>query len=72
MDCPTVSKVFSKAVVSNVTWGACTITGLTGPGGPWGPGGPHPPGCLRCCPPPGGLLLSGGPPSSEGPPFCPV
>ena len=28
------SKVFSRADVSNVTWGVCTIIGLTGPGGP--------------------------------------
>ena len=31
---PTESKVFSRADVSNVTWGVCTIMGLTGPGGP--------------------------------------
>ena len=41
-----VPKVFSNAVVSNVTWGYCTIIGLTGPGGPGGPGGPHLPGHL--------------------------
>ena len=61
MDCPTISNVFSKAIVSNVTWGICTITGLTGPGGPWGPSGPHPPGYLGCHPSPRGPPLSGGP-----------
>ena len=34
IDCPTESKVFSRADVSNVTWGVYTIMGLTGPGGP--------------------------------------
>ena len=60
MDWPTVPKVFSRAVVSKVTWCCCTITGLTGPGGP---DGPCPPGYLGCHP------LPGGPPSSEGPPL---
>ena len=74
IDWPTVPKVFSKAVVSKVTWGCCTITGLTGPGGPGGPGGPCLPGCLGFHPflggPPssGGPLSSWGPPPSEGPP----
>ena len=56
MDCPTVPYVFSKVVVSKVTWGCCTIIGLTGPGGPGGLGGPRPPGCL------GYHLFPGGPP----------
>ena len=59
MDCLTVSNVFSKAFVSNVTWGVCTISGLTGPGGPWGPGSPSPPGYLGCHPSPWGLPSSG-------------
>ena len=59
MDCPTESNVFSRADVSNVTWGVCTIIGLTGPGGPSGPGGP----CL-----PGGPSPSGGPPFPSGGP----
>ena len=58
IDWPTVPNVFSKAVVSNVTWGCCTIIGHTGPGGPSGPGGPCLPGCL------GSLPFPGGPPSS--------
>ena len=53
--------MFSKAVVSRVTWGCCTNIGCTGAGGPSGPGGPCLPGCL------GGLPFSGGPPSSGGP-----
>ena len=70
MDCPTVPNMFSKAVVSKVPWGCCTIIGLTGPGGPGGPGGPHPPGCLGYHPggPPGGPS-SGGPPLSGGLPL---
>ena len=61
IDWPTVPNVFSKAVLSNVTWGCCTIIGCTGPGGPRGPGGPCLPGRL------GGLPFPGGPPSSGGP-----
>ena len=56
------SNVFSKAVISSVTWGVCTIIGLTGPGGPLGPGGPYPPGG------PGDPPPSGGPPSPLGGP----
>ena len=68
MDCPTVPNVFSKAVVSKVTWGCCTIIGLTGPGGPSELGGPCPPGCLGYHPFPGCPPSSGVPPSSGGPP----
>ena len=73
MDCPTVPNVFSRAVVSKVTWGCCTIIGITGPGGPGGLGGPHPPGYLGCCALLGGPPSSGGPPPSGGPPLlgCP-
>ena len=66
IDCPTVSNVFSNALVSKVTWGIWTITSLMGPGGPLGPGGPHPPGYLGGCPFPGGLPSSGGPPFPSG------
>ena len=59
MDCPIVSNVFSKDVVSKTTWGCCTIMGLTGPGGPLGPGGPHPPEHLG-----GPPFPLGGPPPS--------
>ena len=65
MDWPTVPNVFSRAVVSKVTWGCCTIIGLTGPGFP---GGPHLPECLGFHPFLDGPPSSGGPPSSEGSP----
>ena len=64
-----VPNVFSRAVVSKVIWGCCTIIGLTGPGGPGGPDGPHLPGCLGFHPFLGGPPSAGGPPPSEGPPF---
>ena len=63
-----VPKVFSNAVISNVTWGYRTVIGLTGPGSPVGPGGPCHPGCLRFLPFPGGPPSSEGPPSSGGSP----
>ena len=69
MDWSTVPKIFSNEVVSNVTWGCCTIIGHTGPGGPGGPGGPCLPGCLGSLPFPGGPPSSGGPPSLGGLPL---
>ena len=62
IDWPTVPKVFSKAVVSRVTWGCCTMIGCTGPGGP---GGPHLPGHLGFLPFPRGPTSSGGLPLLE-------